>query len=190
MGPGRRGRGGRAGDRHLLPADARARPRGGRHRGAPRIAAVQRRSSRAVVGGGATALWHWRRCAPAGRACRRGEPRRQPRHRRARACRRLGRRRHRARAATAARRGPPGSRPEPPRSRASTSSAPSRATGSCSSLPPGATLRIRQQDKAGPWKSHSSSLVIAAIFVVQHAQDRAAAARLGRRAARQVRRAR
>ena len=69
VGPGRRGRGCRAGDRHVLPADARARSRGGRDRGAPRVAAVQpdrrvrdrrRRRDRCL------ALAPF---APAGRAC-------------------------------------------------------------------------------------------------------------------------
>ena len=59
----------------------------------------------ALLGGGATALWHFKRARSPRSAPVREQPRRQPRHRRAHRSAVVGQRRHGTRATTAA---PPG----------------------------------------------------------------------------------
>ena len=171
---------------HLLPADDRARPRRRR-----RCRPLRRRPSRhscswpRVVGGGATALWHLRPRASAPRRRRRQpEPRRQPRHRRARPCaawtadgtaqRPLPRRRA-GRCACGRARRPPGEHVI----------AAVMATGW--SLP-------RASPRPEPEARRKPPMEVVALVLARHRrhlhlpdlQDRAAAERLGGRAARQV----
>ena len=116
------------------------------------------------------------------------EPRRQPRHRRARPCRAPGpptvppRSRYRGSSWTARL-----SRALRPRRRRSTSLPPSRATGSCS-LPASSALEPESRvepsfidERRTRHRRHRRDLHLPDL------QDRAAAARLGGRAARQVR---
>ena len=138
------------------------------HLGLARAGAVRRRGR---VGGGATALWHWRRTARAGAAPADGaRPRRQPRHRRARPRRRVGRRPHRARAATAARAGrracSPGAPPAPGEHVVAA------VEGNWLVLAP-ALAALTDQPRATTWNRRSrwawrsSSPSIAAIFIFQ-----------------------
>ena len=105
----------------------------GRDRRAPRVARRHARSwSAAIVGGGATAAWHWHRARQPAQPRRCRESRREPGHQRSRARRRLGRRRHCACAAPRLGLGRTTRARRRRRIPASTSSARSKATGSCS----------------------------------------------------------